>query len=199
MSRRPQRRPIGWRVGECLWSPRRKDNGTKWGFWETMLGVRRGDVVFHLCGGSRKAEFTGFSVADEDGQAIDQGPLGPEGGSPGSSLKCYTPFEKAIVWDTVRVADMGSLRVFSENKSARGSIKERLFYVQQGGKLQCLDGTYLSFLSDELIEILFGFRTERNRLRNSSRFLCARGYRAEKRRCSHRTTKVLPKCKKQLW
>src|SRR5437016_12515338 len=103
MSRKPHERPIGWRVGERLWSPRRKDDGGRWGFWETMPSVGRGDIVFHLCGETGEAEFTGFSVAAEGGQAVDEGPDGSD------ELYCvrlrdYTKFESPISWESVRVS-----------------------------------------------------------------------------------------------
>ncbi len=160
MSRTPDSRPVGWRVGECLWSPRKKDDGSRWGFWETMLAVKRGDVVFHLCGESGEASFTGFSVADEDGQPVDQGPSGPEE-LYRVALRDYTPFEKPLLWDSIRMAQHDVLLAyFNENRAQKKNVKERLFYVLQASRLQCLNGAYLSFLSDRLVEILFGFQTE---------------------------------------
>lgn len=159
MSRNPDDRPVGWRVGECLWSPQLKEDGTRWGFWETMLAVKRGDVVFHLCGESGEAKFTGFSIADDDGQPVDQGPSGPEK-LYRVALRDHTSFESPIPWETIRKSQkIALLTYFDENKSKKAKLKERLFYVQQSGRLQCLNGAYLSFLSDRLIEILFGFQT----------------------------------------
>jgi putative restriction endonuclease len=158
MSRRPDERPPGWRVGERLWSPQRKEDGNTWGFWETMLEVNRGDIVFHLCGGTGDADFTGFSIAAEDGQAINEGPEGSD------QLYCvrlrdYSKFEDPISWETIRLAKRDALLQYFERNRSRTLSKERLFYVLQRGRLQCLNGAYLSFLSDDLIEILFGFRT----------------------------------------
>lgn len=157
MSRKPEGRPPRWQVGDCLWSPQLKDDGSRWGFWETMLAVKRGDVVFHLCGESG-ASFTGFSVADEDGQSIDQGPYGSQE-LYRVSLRDYTQFETPLLWDEIRLAKHDELlSYFSENRSRKSKLKERLFYVLQSGRLQCLNGAYLSFLSDTLIEILFEFQ-----------------------------------------
>jgi putative restriction endonuclease len=159
MSRNPRGRPPGWRVGECLWSPQLKDDNSRWGFWETMLAVKRGDVVFHLCGDSG-ASFTGFSVADEDGQPIDQGPLGPRK-LYRVALRDYTEFEEPMLWDTIRISKHNELlEYFTANRNRKGKSKERLFYVLQGGRLQCLNGAYLSFLSDALIETLFEFQVK---------------------------------------
>lgn len=44
---------------------------------------------------------------------------------------------------------------FKTNQDLRES-KERLFYVIQSDRLQCLNGAYLSYISDKLLEILFG-------------------------------------------
>jgi hypothetical protein len=61
----------------------------------------------------------------------------------------------------VRQSQQAALLVyFSENKSKKPKAKERLFYVLQAGRLQCLNGAYLSFLSDRLVEILFGFHAD---------------------------------------
>jgi putative restriction endonuclease len=124
-----------------------------------MVSVKRGDIVFHLCGESGEAAFCGFSVADENGQPVEHGPDGPE------SLYCvglrgYSNFETPIKWDDIRKLRHGALvSYFEENKAKNAVEKERLFYVQQSGRLQCLNGAYLSFLSDQLIEILFGIHT----------------------------------------
>lgn len=158
MSRTPETRPSGWGVGECLWSPRKKEDGSRWGFWETMLAVKRGDVVFHLCGESG-ATFTGFSTADEDGQPVDQGPSGAEE-LYRVALRDYTLFDSPFSWDSIRIAQHNTLLTyFNDNRGRKKTTKERLFYVLQAGRLQCLNGAYLSYLSDRLIEILFGFQT----------------------------------------
>ena len=52
MTRTPELRPKGWGLGDCLTSPQRKGNGSRWGFWETMLDIKKGDVIFHLKGKS---------------------------------------------------------------------------------------------------------------------------------------------------
>jgi len=157
MSREPDERPPGWRVGERFWSPKRKKSGYHWGFWQTMLEVNRGDIVFHLCGGTGEAEFTGFSIAAEHGRGINEGPDGPD------DLYCvrlrdYSEFENPISWEEVRLSKRHALLRYFERNKSRTVAKERLFYVLQRGRLQCLNGAYLSFLSDDLIQILFGFR-----------------------------------------
>jgi hypothetical protein len=165
ISRTPDERPRGWRVGECLWSPRRKEKngakgeGTKWGFWETMLDVRRGDVVFHLCG-KREPLFTGFSTASEDGHPVDVGPHGPEK-LYRVALQDFTPFDVPFLWKTILGTKERQLRdYFHINEDKKGAAKERLFYVLQNGKLQCLNGAYLSHLSGTLTDLLFGIEDQ---------------------------------------
>jgi len=163
MSRTPDERRPGWGVGECLVSPQRKEDGTRWGFWETMLEVRKGDVVFHLCGKSGKAKFTGYSIADDDGQSIDAGPDGREM-LYWVPLRDFARFETPVSWDTVRKAREGELlSYFTANRAKSGADKERLFYVHQAGRLQCLNGAYLSFLSDRMVELLFGIHSSSTR------------------------------------
>jgi putative restriction endonuclease len=165
MSRTPDERPPGWRVGECLWSPRRKEKdgekgeGTKWAFWETMLDVRRGDVVFHLCG-KRDPSFTGFSTASEDGHPVDVGPHGPEK-LYRVALQDFTPLDEPLLWKTILGAKEQQLRdYFHTNEDKKGTAKERLFYVLQNGRLQCLNGAYLSHLSGTLTDLLFGIEDQ---------------------------------------
>lgn len=161
MSRTPNERPDGWQVGECLWTTRRKRDGSRWAFKETMLEIKRGDLIFHLAGGSREAVFTGFSIADGDGQEIDEGPFG-QSELYRVPLRDYTPFEERLAWDKLRVVKKEELLTYFQDNKLNKNAKERLFYVLQAGRLQCLNGAYMSFLSDRLIQILFGFRTKKN-------------------------------------
>jgi hypothetical protein len=100
-----------------------------------MLAVKRGDVVFHLCGESGEASFTGSSIADDDGQPVSQGPTGQQE-LYRVVLRDYTPFEKPLVWNAIRKSNQEELLAyFSENKSKYPKAKERLFYVFQAGRL----------------------------------------------------------------
>lgn len=158
MSRDPQSRPEGWRLGECLWSPQRKDNGARWAFWQTMQQVEPGDVVFHLTGKSPRAQFIGFSTADSPCILLEQGPHGPV---PlfRVELKDFTPFDKpALLTDVFAARDPELRSYFDANAKRTGGEKERLFYVIQDGRVQCLNGAYLSFLSAPLLDLLFGLQ-----------------------------------------
>lgn len=155
MSRDPNDRPAGWGVGECLWSPRRNEIGRPWAFWETMREVQPGDVIFHLCGKSGKAAFVGFSTAASSCLSIDDGPSGPQE-LYRVELSGFVAFPQPLVLNDAFAASDEALRGYFESNRQAGAAKERLFYVVQAGRLQCLNGAYLSFLSDQLLSLLFG-------------------------------------------
>jgi putative restriction endonuclease len=155
MSRDPEGRPAGWDVGECLWSPRRKDGGQRWGFWETMRSVLPGDVVFHLCGDSSSAAFGGHSVAKTGCIPIEEGPDGPAQ-LYRVELEGFTKFSPTVPLRPVFAKHNQQLREYFTRNRSRQTDKERLFYVVQSKRLQCLNGAYLSYLGDELLELLFG-------------------------------------------
>lgn len=159
MSRSPDKRPASWRVGECLWSPRLKEGGAKWGFWETMREVQPGDAVFHLCGHSGKAAFTGFSTAISPCVSVNEGPKGKEE-LYRVDLADHKRFEHPIqLADIFKKHDTSFRRYFFENAKQK-TAKERLFYVIQSGRLQCLNGAYLSYLSPALLENLFDIQAK---------------------------------------
>lgn len=159
MSRYPDKRPAGWRVGECLWSPRLKEGGAKWGFWETMRELQPGDAVFHLCGHSGKAAFTGFSTAASPCVSVDEGPYGREE-LYRVDLENHKTFESPIrLADVFKNHDAFFRSYFFKNFEQK-KAKERLFYVVQRNQLQCLNGAYLSQLSPSLLEHLFGIHAQ---------------------------------------
>lgn len=160
MSRTPAARPAGWRVGECLWSPRQKKGGATWGFWETLKQVLPDDVVFHLCGNSSKAAFVGYSVATSGAALIESGPNGPEQ-LYRVELKDYTELTPSLPLKDLFADKNEQLRNYFKRNQDLGKNKERLFYVIQSKRLQCLNGAYLSHVSDQLLEILFGLRVIR--------------------------------------
>lgn len=154
MSRAPDDRPAGWGVGECLWSPRRNEVGRPWAFWETMRIVQPGDAVFHLCGKSGEAAFTGFSTAASSCISVDEGPSGSQE-LYRVELDRFEAIPRPLLLNDIFAARGDAMReYFGANRNA-GSAKERLFYVVQAGRLQCLNGAYLSFLGDRLSSLLF--------------------------------------------
>ena len=166
MSRTPEKRPHGWRVGECLWSPRLKEGGAKWGFWETMREVQPGDAVFHLCGHSGKAAFTGFSTAASPCVLVNEGPRGREELYRVELADYKTLGNPIQLADVFKKHDAFFRSYFSENAEKK-KVKERLFYVVQSKRLQCLNGAYLSYLSPALLEHLFGIQAQSD-IRTSS-------------------------------
>ena len=152
-----------WGFGESLWSPSRKTNGTKWAFWGTLLQVGAGDPVLHLRGKGDKATFVAFSTAAADGFETKDRPPNPGAWSFARSyyrvpLRDFTPLDDPVLLkDVFRRQDTELRNYFMGNKAA--SRKERLFYVIQGGRLQCLNGAYLSEVSGKLARILLD-RTE---------------------------------------
>jgi putative restriction endonuclease len=147
-----------WAFGQSLWSPSRKTHNTKWVFWETLLRVDTDDPVLHLRGKGDSAAFVAFSTAAADGfETSDRPPSPGEWGYAPSfyrvPLRDFTPLaDPMLLRDVFRRRDTELRSYFTENKAA--SRKERLFYVIQGGRLQCLNGAYLSEASSDLAELL---------------------------------------------
>lgn len=161
MSRDPDERPFGWGLGECLWSPGRKPNGSRWGYWETMLQVCKGDVVFHLAGHAGDWAFVGFSTAAGESFTTDNNPDKRQGDYR-VDLANFTPFEEVVLLAEVFEKKGQRLGEYlAKNKGQKGSVDYRLlFYVKQSNKLQCQNGGYLTMLDDELLNILFGVRVQ---------------------------------------
>jgi putative restriction endonuclease len=155
-----------WGFTLSLWAPTRKLNndgsiGGKWPYWESILNVQAGDMVLHLRE-DKKVAFVGYSVAETDGFKTSERP--PEPGRWGYEeyfyrvlLKDYTPFPIPIKLPNVFKEHDAALRnYYIHNKGKPTSQKLRLFYVVQAGRLQCLNGAYLSEVDDELASILLG-------------------------------------------
>jgi putative restriction endonuclease len=147
-----------WAFGQSLWSPSHKTNDTKWAFWETLLRVETDDPVLHLRGKGDSAAFVAFSTAAADGFETSDRPPSPGEWSYARSfyrvpLRDFMPLaDPMLLQDVFGRRDAELRRYFTENKVA--SSKERLFYVIQGGRLQCLNGAYLSEVSSELARLL---------------------------------------------
>lgn len=119
------------------------------------------DVVFHLCGDSSKAAFVGYSVAASGCTSIE---FGPDGSAElyRVDLKDYTRLDPSLPLKGLFTDKNEELRAYFETNQKRGKDKERLFYVIQSKRLQCLNGAYLSYVSDQLLEVLFGLRVSRD-------------------------------------
>ncbi len=162
MSRDPTHGGHGWRFGQCLWSPTKRRGGGRWGYWELMRRVKSGDTVVHLRGKGHNASFVGFSTADVDCYVTNDRP--PEPGE----WEHATEFYRVPLWNFVPLPQPLLLEsVFSEKRDelleyhgrhspASSSNGRYLFFVPQGGRLQCQNGAYLSEVDQELAAVLFG-------------------------------------------
>jgi hypothetical protein len=119
--------------------------------------------VLHLRGKGDRATFVAFSTAAADG--FETGDRPPDPGAWGFArsyyrvpLRDFTPLDDPMpLRDVFRRREAKLRSYFTGNRTA--SRKERLFYVIQGGRLQCLNGAYLSEVSGELARLLLD-RTE---------------------------------------
>ncbi|HJR09434.1 MAG TPA: HNH endonuclease [Pyrinomonadaceae bacterium] len=148
-----------WLFTNCLWAPSLKKGGGTWTFWESLLQVEAGDTVLHLRGTGRNAAFVGFSTADANGFETSNRPPSPGQWDYSGSfyyvpLKDFAPFTNPIPLHKTFLNQDNALRnYFAANKKLKAD-KKRLFYVIQAGRLQCLNGAYLSEVDDDLAKIL---------------------------------------------
>ena len=154
----------GWAFAECLWSPTHKNPSGSWSFWELLGRVRKDDVVVHLRGKGTRAAFVGYSIADADGYQTTRRPQKPGQWSYATSfyrvpLAGFVAFPDPIPLAQVFTARDHEMRqYFEQNKLQPKGKQEHVFFVVQSGRLQCLNGAYLSELSNDLAAILLGPR-----------------------------------------
>jgi putative restriction endonuclease len=155
-----------WGFGHSLWAPTQKrlgrdSIGGKWLYWENLLRVQPGDFVFHFRY-DKGAVITGYSTAEASGAKTSECP--PEAGQWGYDqyyyrvpLKEYFLFREPIDLHTTFVRQSAALRQYYEyNRSKPIGQKKGLFYVVCAGRIQFLNGAYLSEVDDELVTILLG-------------------------------------------
>jgi hypothetical protein len=156
-----------WGFTRSLWSPTRKRSpdgnvGIRWSFWEAVLKVQAGDTILHLRGRDADAALVGFSTAATDGFETPEHPPSPGEWNYAETfyrvlLKDYVAFPQPINLDETFERHDAALRdYFRRNRDQPANLKRRLFYVEQAGRLQCLNGGYLSQVDDELAAILLG-------------------------------------------
>jgi len=139
----------GWNFSESVWAPTRTTDGKNWPFWSLIDRVVKGDLIFHLREIDKQKRFVGFSIASTDGYITSE-----------------LPTTKPHMWDfsktffkveltnfqevkpAVKLSDFfrngnEELRTLFFSKKAKKST-QRLFYVIQRNKLQCLNGAYFS-------------------------------------------------------
>lgn len=162
MSRNAAHGGEGWGFTECLWSPTHKNPSGKWSFWELLRRVEKGDTVVHLRGKGQRAAFVGYSIADANGYQTNDRPPMPGQWSYASAfyrvpLTGFVPFLDPISLAQVfKERDTELRQYFAEHKQKQKALQERLFFVVQSGRLQCLNGAYLSEFSDALGSIVLG-------------------------------------------
>jgi len=151
-----------WGFSQCLWSPVLKRNGARWGYWETLAKVQAGDLILHLRGRGPSAALVGFSTAALEGFVTGEKPPSPEPYDWSTSfykvlLEDYTAFENPLSLLSIFSLKNDSLTNYYEvNRTKQKRERQKLFYVIQRGRLQCLNGGYLSEVDDDLGEILIG-------------------------------------------
>jgi hypothetical protein len=120
-----------------------------------MTQVQPGDIVFHLCGRSPHAIFTGFSTASSPCISLE---TGPNGNVPlyRVNLAEFQKFDTPVRLSDVFEAHEAELRANFATNNGKKANKARLFYVIQNDRLQCQNGAYLTELGDQLLKLIFG-------------------------------------------
>lgn len=159
MSRDESHGGEGWGFKECVWAPTRNKGGAKWAFWSKILDLKIGDTVLHLRDMKDVASFIGYSKVSADGFVTSGRPPDPGQWAFAenffrANLEEFTPFITPILLDdTFKHRNNELDAYFTANKAGQ---KRNIFYVKQSGKLQRLNGAYLSEVDDELFAALFG-------------------------------------------
>jgi hypothetical protein len=160
MSRDPAHGGGTWAFPNCVWAPTEKEGGGTWPFWTKVCKMRVGDIVLHLRGVTPHANFVGFSTVAGDGFITERRP--PDPGDWAYANKFYradltdfTSFHTPINLDAIFKHRKDQLEAYFDMNKARDSKKLNLFFVRQAGRLQCLNGAYLSDVDSELFAALF--------------------------------------------
>ncbi len=151
-----------WAFPNCVWAPTEKKGGGSWPFWQKVLAIQEGDIVLHLRGVQPNAFFIGYSRASGVGFTTSKRPPQPGDWSYSSDfyradLDTYTPFHKPISLAAIFSERRAELEHYFNTNKGRGIARRNIFFVRQAGRLQCLNGAYLSEVDGELFEALFGF------------------------------------------
>jgi len=160
-----------WAFKNCIWAPTQKKDGRSWPFWSKVFDVRDGDTVLHLRGKTPNANFIGYSTVSGDGFQSTKRPPNPGEWdfAPAffrADLNEFTSFHQPINLVDLFQSRREILEAYFDGNKARGPEKLNIFFVRQSGRLQCLNGAYLSDVDEELLLALF--ETNDNRiLRNS--------------------------------
>jgi hypothetical protein len=140
----------GWNFSESVWAPTQTQTGSEWPFWNLINQVVKGDIIFHLRKINRDKRFVGYSTALTDGYLTNISPTQEQ-----HEWDFIQTYYKAELTDfrplnpTVPLSDFFTnnnqeLRDYFTTNKERRKNKQRLFYVIQSGRLQCLNGAYFS-------------------------------------------------------
>lgn len=149
-----------WTFTHCVWAPTKKRNGSPWPFWNKILQIDDGDIIIHLRIIYSNSHFVGCSIAAGKGFETEDRP--PEPGEWGfaeryyrANLTNFKPFSPKVNFKDVIAARKPQLEQYYEKNKTLGREKANIFYARQSGRIQCLNGAYLSDIDDELLTILF--------------------------------------------
>ncbi|GAB3502972.1 hypothetical protein [Emticicia fontis] len=153
----------GWRFKESAWAPTKKRDGSEWPFWNIIKQVAKGDIIFHLKKQGNKKKFLGYSTASTDGYIVHDGHPTSENHEWNFS-KSYFKVDLENFVELIPEVNLSdffstndkSLRNFFWDNRSKRIDKKRIFYVVQGGRLQCLNGAYFSEFGLTLSELLIG-------------------------------------------
>lgn len=150
-----------WGFTNCVWAPTKKKQGASWPFWTKVSEVVEGDIVIHLRGISPNAYFLGYSIASTNGFETTRRPPYPGEWDFAESffradLKGFTEFHEPINLSDVFASRALQLNAYFERNRNQNNAKANIFFVRQSGRLQCLNGAYLSDVDDALLIALFG-------------------------------------------
>ncbi|HTW45634.1 MAG TPA: HNH endonuclease [Acidobacteriaceae bacterium] len=150
-----------WAFTNCVWAPTKKRDGANWPFWEKVQEIQQHDIIIHLRGTPPNAYFVGYSVASGDGFQTTRRP--PKAGEWDyadafyrADLTGFTSFHQPINLTDVFTSRRAELESYFELNNLKGSEKLNVFFVRQSGRLQCLNGAYLSDIDEALLKALFG-------------------------------------------
>ena len=150
-----------WAFPNCVWAPTEKRGGGTWPFWSKVLQVKEGDTVIHLRGVPPEANFVGYSVASGDGFETSRRPPDPKEWEFAerfyrADLSNFTPFHQPINLSELFSSRQAELEEYFDRNKEREEHRTNIFLVKQTGRLQCLNGAYLTDVDEELLTALFG-------------------------------------------
>jgi putative restriction endonuclease len=150
-----------WGFSNCVWAPTRKKGGTSWPFWTKVSQVREGDIIIHLRGITPRAYFFGYSVASSDGFRTTRRPPNPGVWDFAEAffradLTGFTEFHQPVNLAELIASRSDYLSRYFDANKRRCETKANIFLVRQSGRLQCLNGAYLSDVDEGFLEALFG-------------------------------------------